>query len=212
MIGTALRSGWLQAQWFPLVSHLHGRMSLMVPNATLLLTNRISATGIRSSSGKGLLEGRRSDRCQRATGIARKRNLRSPIEDRELGERVARLLDAGTALSCCARRIRARKESPWSPTAMTTTPDVSASVSAMRHPPLVYAAGPLERLDVALLGVVRSRNVDEQGAAGARSAAGAAQRVGAGIVSGGARGVDLISMDAAYELGVPSVEGVTAEA
>ncbi len=44
----------------------------------------------------------------------------------------------------------------------------------------------------------------------AKGVAVVASRVGAGIVSGGAKGVDILSMDAAYRAEIPSV-GVTAE-
>ena len=77
-------------------------------------------------------------------------------------------------------------------------------------PPLLYAAGPIEWLNTELIGVVGSRNVDNEGAAVAEGVAAVATRIGAGIVSGGAKGVDLKSMDAAYQAGVPSV-GITAE-
>ena len=77
-------------------------------------------------------------------------------------------------------------------------------------PALLHVAGPIGWLDTPLLGVVGSRNVDEDGAAIARAVAGVAHGIGAGIVSGGAKGVDLLSMDAAYERAIPSV-GVTAE-
>ena len=180
----------------------------MVPNATLLLTNRISATGIDP------LRARDYWKVVEATDVSELPGLPASeicdrLEDRELGERVARLLDTGTALAVALEELEA-KGIAVVPHGDDNYPGRLRKRLGDAAPPLVYAAGPLEWLDVALLGVVGSRNVDEQGAAVARSAAGAAQRVGAGIVSGGARGVDLISMDAAYELGVPSV-GVTAE-
>jgi predicted Rossmann fold nucleotide-binding protein DprA/Smf involved in DNA uptake len=61
-----------------------------------------------------------------------------------------------------------------------------------------------------LIGVVGSRNVDEAGADVARRVAEVATRLDAGIVSGGAKGVDILSMDAAYRAEIPSV-GVTTE-
>jgi predicted Rossmann fold nucleotide-binding protein DprA/Smf involved in DNA uptake len=63
---------------------------------------------------------------------------------------------------------------------------------------------------MSLIGVVGSRNVDDDGAAFASSVAYEAARLGYGIVSGGARGVDQVAMRAALEAGAPSV-GVLAD-
>ena len=72
-------------------------------------------------------------------------------------------------------------------------------------PPMIYAAGPIEWLEASLIGVVGSRSVDPKGAEVARQAAQIAANGQMGIVSGGARGVDLMSMTASAEAGIPSV-------
>lgn len=80
----------------------------------------------------------------------------------------------------------------------------------VKAPPLLYVAGAADLLDVPGLGVVGSRNVGE---AGAEVAMGAAQRAAARripVVSGGARGVDQLAMDAAFEAG-GAVVGVLAD-
>ena len=180
----------------------------MVPDATLLLTNQISATGIDPLRAKDYWKVVEATDVNELPGLPAS-EICDRLEDEELSERVARLLDTGTALAVALEELEAKGVAVV-PHGDDRYPERLRERLIDSAPPLIYTAGPLDWLDVDLLGVVGSRNVDEQGAAVARSAAEAAQRVGAGIVSGGARGVDLISMDAAYELGVPSV-GVTAE-
>jgi predicted Rossmann fold nucleotide-binding protein DprA/Smf involved in DNA uptake len=79
-----------------------------------------------------------------------------------------------------------------------------------QNPAVVYVAGNVGLLSMSLIGVVGSRNVDDDGAAFASSVAYEAARLGYGIVSGGARGVDQVAMRAALEAGAPSV-GVLAD-
>ncbi len=79
-----------------------------------------------------------------------------------------------------------------------------------KAPPLVHAAGAVEMLDTPGLGVVGSRDVSEAGAAAAREVARVAARRGLPLVSGGARGVDQLAMDAAFEAG-GAVVGILAE-
>lgn len=77
-------------------------------------------------------------------------------------------------------------------------------------PPVLIGAGPTVLLDNGGLGVVGSRDVDEQGAQVARTAARAAAGRGWSLISGGARGVDQLSMHAAEEAG-GAVVGFLAE-
>lgn len=79
-----------------------------------------------------------------------------------------------------------------------------------KAPPLLHAAGALELLDTPGLGVVGSRDVSEAGGAAAREVARIAARRGLPLVSGGARGVDQLAMDAAFEAG-GAVVGILAE-
>ena len=79
-----------------------------------------------------------------------------------------------------------------------------------KAPPLVHAAGALELLDVPGLGVVGSRDVSQEGGEVAKEVARLAARRGLPLVSGGARGVDQLAMDAAFETG-GSVVGILAE-
>ena len=79
-----------------------------------------------------------------------------------------------------------------------------------KAPPLVHAAGALDLLDTPGLGVVGSRDVSEAGGEVAKEVARLAARRGLPLVSGGARGVDQLAMDAAHEAG-GAVVGILAE-
>ena len=70
-----------------------------------------------------------------------------------------------------------------------------------KAPPLLYAAGPVELLDTAGLGVVGSRDVSPSGAEIAIAAAKCASRHSIPVVSGGARGVDQLAMNSAFDSG-----------
>ncbi len=68
-----------------------------------------------------------------------------------------------------------------------------------RRPPLLFAAGNLSLLNSRSFGIVGSRGVDESGAEFATAAARVVVEQGYVVVSGGARGVDQLSMRAALE-------------
>ena len=77
-------------------------------------------------------------------------------------------------------------------------------------PPLLHVAGDVALLSAPLLGVVGSRDVSEAGTEVARDTARAAARHGLATVSGGAKGVDRLAMDAALESEASAV-GVLAD-
>lgn len=68
-------------------------------------------------------------------------------------------------------------------------------------PPLVYLAGPSELLSMGGVGIVGSRNVSQEAASIAQQAAATAARRGLTVISGGARGIDLVAMNGAHEAG-----------
>lgn len=70
-------------------------------------------------------------------------------------------------------------------------------------PPLLYVAGDPELLTRPLIGIVGSRQVDPAGAEAARDVARQAAAHGLGVVSGGAKGVDRLAMQAALGAGAP---------
>ncbi len=77
-------------------------------------------------------------------------------------------------------------------------------------PPVIFGVGDAALLTGDGIGIVGSRNVREDGAEIARQIAAEAVRLGRPVVSGGARGVDQMAMNAAYQSG-GSVVGVLAD-
>ena len=68
-----------------------------------------------------------------------------------------------------------------------------------KAPVVLHAAGPRELLNCPGLGVVGSRDIGEEGAEVAKGAARLASKLGLSVVSGGARGVDRLAMNAALD-------------
>lgn len=177
-------------------------------DAALLLTNRVAPVDVEPLKAKEYwsLIGRTDPGELLGLGTA---EIASAVGDPALGERVVRLLGAATGFAL------AREELESSGIRMLSTYDDDFPSRLVERlgdaaPPVLYVAGPVEWLHQPLIGVVGSRAVDEAGAAVARQTAAVAADHGLGVVSGGAKGVDLISMDAAYEAEIPSV-GITAE-
>jgi predicted Rossmann fold nucleotide-binding protein DprA/Smf involved in DNA uptake len=89
-------------------------------------------------------------------------------------------------------------------------PQLWLSRLGRKAPPLLHGAGALELLDTPGLGVVGSRDMSREGGEAAKDVARLAARRGLPLVSGGARGVDQLAMDAAFEAG-GSVVGILGE-
>ncbi|MBL6925545.1 MAG: DNA-protecting protein DprA, partial [Acidimicrobiia bacterium] len=70
-----------------------------------------------------------------------------------------------------------------------------------KAPALLHVAGDVDLLSQAGVGVVGSRKVDEDGAQVATAVAERATLLGYPLVSGGARGVDQLAMNAAHQVG-----------
>ena len=79
-----------------------------------------------------------------------------------------------------------------------------------KAPALVHAAGSLDLLDQPGIGVVGSRNVSPEGAKVAKDIASKAVDLDLSVTSGGARGVDQLAMNAAFQAG-GKVIGVLAD-
>ncbi|MDE0065840.1 MAG: DNA-processing protein DprA [Acidimicrobiaceae bacterium] len=79
-----------------------------------------------------------------------------------------------------------------------------------KAPPLMHAAGAVELFDSPGLGVVGSRDVSETGGETSKELAVRAASLGLPLVSGGARGVDQLAMNEAFEAG-GTVVGILAE-
>jgi predicted Rossmann fold nucleotide-binding protein DprA/Smf involved in DNA uptake len=74
-----------------------------------------------------------------------------------------------------------------------------------KKPPLLFFAGHPELLNRPSIGIVGSREADHAAQAFARSVAEAAVEEGYAVVSGGAKGIDQVSMKAAYDAGGDSI-------
>ena len=79
-----------------------------------------------------------------------------------------------------------------------------------KAPALLHAAGALELLDQPGIGVVGSRDVSHEGAEVAKDVAARAVELGLSMISGGARGVDQLAMNAAFQAG-GNVIGILAD-
>lgn len=134
---------------------------------------------------------------------------RSAGVDPALAERIVRLLDAATAF---AFRLDEAEQSGMRVVSPFDNGYPPALTERLGHgaPPVLYAVGDLVLLEQKNLGVVGARDIDEAGAEVTRSAAAEAVRLGLGVVSGAAKGVDRLAMSAALEAGGSAV-GVLAE-
>jgi predicted Rossmann fold nucleotide-binding protein DprA/Smf involved in DNA uptake len=82
-------------------------------------------------------------------------------------------------------------------------PEFPPSLTRLQEatPPLLFVLGDPALLNTRMLGIVGSRDVDNVGAEVAREAARHAVASDAGVVTGGAKGVDQLAMQAALEAG-----------
>ena len=79
-----------------------------------------------------------------------------------------------------------------------------------KAPPLLHGAGEVEMLKQGGIGVVGSRNVSPEGGEVAKDIAKRAVEMGFSLISGAARGVDQLAMNAAYQAG-GDVVGILAD-
>lgn len=198
--------------------------------ATILLVSRLCADGVqplKSSEYWGLIDdigmGAESD----SAGVQEAQPMH-PGDGlgQILGKGVEELVSSGDLTEDLARRISALTERAtalafevdqleltgiWTLTAFDEHyPRLWLGRLGAKAPPLVHGAGALELLDTPGLGVVGSRDVAEAGGQVAKEVARLAAGRGLPLVSGGARGVDQLAMDAAFEAG-GAVVGILAE-
>ncbi|WP_419925687.1 DNA-processing protein DprA [Candidatus Poriferisocius sp.] len=173
--------------------------------AALLLSSRLASEGIKpltsaeywqhpvlAGSPSALLEAPPETLCKKH-GIAN-----------EMACRITALFDRAIALAFEVDRL---KQSGI----QTLTPYDEEYPCQFRYrlrdkaPVVMHAVGRLELLNRPGLGVVGSRDVNDEGAEVAKGAAQLASRLGYPVVSGGARGVDRLAMNAA--LGETGTDG-----
>lgn len=178
--------------------------------AVLALTNRLLDTGVTPLKASEFWK--LFDHVERIGDLPGSDQGRIADVAEEAGleaERLARLLDSGIGL---AVRLDELYEKGISVVTVLDPeyPQRLRQRLGSAAPPVLYCAGELSILASDGIGIVGSRDVGPDGAEVARSAAHQIARKGVPLVSGGARGVDSISMDAAYEAG-GNVVGVLAD-
>jgi predicted Rossmann fold nucleotide-binding protein DprA/Smf involved in DNA uptake len=177
---------------------------------SLLLTNRLIDVGARPLTSKEYWPLVRSvDDPAMLLGVgvdALVADLRFP---RDLAERIARLLDAGMALAIEVEHLEQQGIAAVSPFD-DAYPEVLRQRLRAAAPPVLYVAGPPSLLRGPGTAIVGSRNVSDVGAQVARAAASLVAKHRDVVISGGARGVDQLAMDAALQAGGPVV-GVLAD-
>ena len=167
----------------------------------LLLTQRLVDTAapplkasefwsiVESVADLGALLGRGPDEVSKTAHV-----------DASTGARIVALLDAATSFAFAlddAQQSGLRVMSGLS----EDFPGVLKERLGRAAPPVLYALGDVGLLGRPALGVVGSRAVSDAGANACREAAAAAVAAGFGVVSGGAKGVDRLAMNAALEAG-----------
>jgi len=178
--------------------------------ATILLVSRLCADGVQplkasefwglihDIEGPGLILGQGVEGLTRSHGLAE-----------DLARRIRALIGRATALAFDVDQLE--QTGIRTLTAFDEHyPQQWLARLGAKAPPLVHGAGTLELLDTPGLGVVGSRDVAEAGGEVAKEVARLAASRGLPLVSGGARGVDQLAMDAAFEAG-GAVVGILAE-
>ena len=179
--------------------------------ATILLVSRLCADGVRpliASEFWNLIE-----RISGGPGVFLNLSQGQLMRDYDLREdlaaRVAELVGRATAIAFELERLE--QSGIKSLTAFDEHyPREWLVRLGTKAPPLMHAAGAVELLDSPGLGVVGSRDVSQAGGEVAKDLARMAVRLGLPLVSGGARGVDQLEMDAAIETG-GAVIGILAD-
>ena len=179
--------------------------------ATILLVSRLCADGVRPlrasefwnlteliSTGPGVF-----------LNLSQGQLMRDYDLREDLAARVAELVGRATALAFELERLE--QSGIKSLTAFDEHyPREWLVRLGSKAPPLMHAAGAVELLDSPGLGVVGSRDVSQAGGEIAKDLARTGARLGLPLVSGGARGVDQLAMDAAIETG-GAVIGILAD-
>jgi DNA processing protein len=178
--------------------------------ASLLLTNRLVDVGVSPLSSRDYwrLVAQTGDPAG-LLGIAADALVRDLGIGRELAERAVRLLAAGTVLAVELEHLEQQGLQVLSPFDQAY-PQRLTSRLGTAAPPILYTAGPPALLAGPAVAVVGSRDIGDEGAGVARRAARLLAGHGRTLVSGGAKGVDQLAMDAAAEAGGPVV-GVLAD-
>ncbi|MGH3666506.1 MAG: DNA-processing protein DprA, partial [Egibacteraceae bacterium] len=178
--------------------------------ASLLLTNRLVSLDVeafRSREYWVLLE-RIADPGQ-LLGAGAKELAQLPGQTPDTAKRIARLLDAATALAFELERLSQQGIQALTPFDEPYPQRLRGRLTDSA-PPVLFCAGALALMAVDGIGVVGSRNIDD---AGAEVATGLAKQIAGSattLVSGAAKGVDQLAMGAALRSG-GTIVGVPAD-
>lgn len=176
--------------------------------AALLLTNRIVDVGAKPLSAGEFWELQRKIPDLDVLMGASADGLRDQVGPEE-AERIAGLLDAGTAFAF--ERERLQEEGVQLVSALDDQfPGRLKSMLGDACPAFLLVAGPIEFLALPMVGVVGSRDASPAAMEVAGEVARAAASRGRAVVSGLARGIDQAAMMAALDAGA-SVVGVPSE-
>ena len=179
--------------------------------AAIALVSRLCADGVRplKASEFWKLSARLGERPSCLLGMNADDLAAAHDFNGDFAQRIGGLLGRATALAFELERLEqsgVRTLTPFDEHYPTRWPERLGP----KAPPLLYAAGATELLDSAGLGVVGSRDVSPTGAEVAIEAAKCATVRNIPLVSGGARGVDQLAMNAALDSG-GAVVGVLAD-
>ena len=116
----------------------------------------------------------------------------------DLAETVTELIKDASITTVAATELD--RQGIWTLTLVDDTyPPTMRDRLGKGAPPVIFGVGDPVLLDGDGIGIVGSRNVDEAGAEIAKDLAVRATTLGRAVVSGGARGVDQLAMNAAYQ-------------
>ena len=182
--------------------------------ATILLTSRLLDGAVKPFKAKEFWE--LKQKLELLEQIKETRFLLGKTADeliqmgvsQDSATRIAELLDRATAMAFELERLDGsgiRVLTPFDEEYPQTWPErLNRKVSqrpSQKAPPVLYAAGALELLNQPGVGVVGSRDVSPEGQEIAQEAAERIASLDMTLVSGGARGVDQLSMNAAFQAG-----------
>lgn len=177
---------------------------------TILLVSRIGSKGMQPLSAPEYWKLRET--CPRPSALLGQTEDQLVHEHglyRGLASRIVVLLDRIRAMAFELERLEhsgIRTLTPFD----THYPSHLVDRLRSKAPGTVHAAGAIELIDRPGIGVVGSRDVSTEGAEVAQDVASKVAGMGFSLVSGGARGVDQLAMNAAFHAG-GSVIGVLAD-
>ena len=178
--------------------------------ATILLTSRLLDSAVKPFSAKKFWEKlvEQIEEPQFLLGKAADELIQMGVPQ-DSATRVVELFERATAMAFELERLDGsgiRVLTPFD----EEYPQVWLERLSGQAPPVLYAAGALELLNQSGVGVVGSRDVSPRGQEIAQEAAERIASLDMTLVSGGARGVDQLSMSAAFQAG-GSVVGILAD-